>query len=268
MSSRKAEARVRETAAIEAELETRLRATREALLEAERSAALAEFQAASGQTSSPADASGTVAQLRDRVATLNESILHARSARREAILSSFRARAQEARKQAVTLREQAERRRAQASTLLSNLRELEGVDYVPGPKPEFLVETLARPLAYGLDAALPRSAVDMTTAAKLEAEAAELETKHVPESGTLVSGSLEGLLDAIRAEPFRMAPTRTEIASWLDAADHEAFQEWRQTRLNRHEPVDGWERVSRRIALVWRAGRIVEERSTVTVSGR
>lgn len=269
MSAKKAEARVLELAAMEQELETRLQATRESLPQAEEAAALAEFNQA-GQMDTPADdAAGTVTQLREREATLIRSIEHARSVRRDAILTAFRERAQEVRKQAAALREQADKRQAQTAVLLSGLRELEGIDYVPGPRPEYLaLSAIARPLQYGTDAAVPKSAADLAEAARLEAEALQLEAKPVPESGTVVSGSLEGLLDAIRADPFRMAPTRTALTNWLEAADHEAYVEWRQPLRNEHKPVDGWERVPRRIALVWRAGRIVEERSTVTVSGR
>jgi hypothetical protein len=204
-------------------------------------------------------------KLRSDVASLEAAIAAARTARQISIAEVRNAEASELREVAERLRAEAGERQPQTDELLAQLREHEGVDYVPGPKPEYIGVPLARALTYDFDGATTTTAAMLESASKEEARALKLESEPVPTSGTASGATVDELAARVWEDAFRVGPTWAEIAAWYERASVAPRQAWEQERLHRHLSIDAWDRLPLQCTIVWRGGSIVEGKSTVAV---
>lgn len=208
------------------------------------------------------------AKVAAEAAALASAIAAARRAREAAIPHVWAAEAELKRAEAAKLRAEAEVLQERAAGPLAKLREIMGVDYVPGPRPEFLAGDTAtvRALMYGYDAA-PTKADDLLARAEaLEAEAAKLEAQAVSRAGSASGANADEVFAAVLSDPYRLGPTLAEVAAWARDAEAAAREPWRRDRLSRHLPVDdaAWRAARPVYALTWTAAGIAAG-SRVTV---
>ncbi len=210
-----------------------------------------------------------VAKVTAEAAALASAVEAARRARVSAIPAAWRAEAELKRAEAAKLRAEAEVLQERAAAPLAKLREIMGVDYLPGPRPEYLSgdTPVSRALMYGYDAA-PTKVDDLLARAEaLEAEAAKLEARAVPHAGSATGADAEGVFAAVIANPYILGPRLEEVVAWAADAEAEAQVPWRTDRLSRHLPVDdaAWRAARPLYALAWTATGIAAG-SRVSVS--
>jgi len=209
---------------------------------------------------------GTLAAEGERVArgygevvALSSAIDAARRARHTAIVAAWHAEAELKREQAAQLRDEANVRQERTDALLGELREHEGIDYVPGFNPAIVGPAggLSHPPTYGLDASCPRTMQLRYQADALDKEADELMRRKVRNSGAVTGGDATELLAAVLRDPFRMGPTLVQIAKWIAGAEPPARERWAEVRRSRHQPADdaAW---TPTFALAWKAGVVLD----------
>jgi hypothetical protein len=202
-------------------------------------------------------------ELRTELEAIDSAIQEARRTRQEAIRSAWKAEAEGLRQRAGKKRDEAADRQKQTDKLLAQLREWEGCEYRPGPKPEYTGAMLSRPLMYGLDAAVSATAALQVEAGRLDAEASELEARKVPRSGLVTGATVAELFAAIMADAFRLGPTMAEIAAWTVTVEAKIREPWAFERWSEHRPTDDneWDRLPRRFSLAWQELAIQPEHS-------
>ena len=202
-------------------------------------------------------------ELRTELEAIDGAIQEARRTRQEAIRGAWKAEAADLRAEAGKRRDEAADRQKRTDELLTQLREHEGVDYLPGPKPEYLGAMLSRPLIYGIDAAVPATAALRLEAGRLDTEASELEARKVPRSGLVTGATVAELFAAVLADAYRLGPTMVEIAAWTVTVEAKIREPWAIERWSEHRPTDDneWDSLPRRFSLAWHELAIQPEHS-------
>ena len=229
-------------------------------------ASIAELDAALDGSAVDSGLSAKAVQVREDLAAIDRAIEEARLARGTAIRNHWLVEADKKREQAAKLRAEVAKRQERTEMLPAAVHEWEGISYVPAPRPEYLAlgTMLARPLIYGVDGATPRTAATVLEAEALEAEAAGLESRSVPQSGTVQGDSAQSLYEAVMADAFTIGPDLAAITAWVAEVEKRTETPWRVERLSDHLPAD-FSRVQKRYVLHWRNGVINAEYSDITL---
>ena len=231
----------------------------------EQGAGTAELTAAlDGSVVDPQRAAKT-ARVKAEIAGIGRAIDEARAARREAIRREYQGEAQARRGRSSKLTAEATERQGKTDALLAQLREHEGIDYAPGPRPEYLGAMLGRALVYGVDADVSRTAAMLAEVETLEQEATDRESQRVHDSGTVQGDSAEALYAAVGADPHTIGPTLAAIETWAAEVEPPVKAEWTVEALSVHRPVSDFESVPKRYTLHWRKGEVNLEHSSLTL---
>jgi hypothetical protein len=200
-----------------------------------------------------------VSQLAAKLAATRQAIDAARARRPAAIQHVWAMQAAEIRQEAAKKRAEADELQGKVDPLLAELRRLTDVDYVPLPPPTRL--NAGEMVKY----VVPAMQWRRMEASELDAHAAELESRKVPESGSISGSSLDELLAQVRSDSMRIAPVEHEIEGWAKAAEQQARERWKHTTprpYGHYVPID-----SVAFTLIWRAGKIVTGESFARAIG-
>ena len=231
------------------------------LIEAEQSAGDATLAAALGGGSTAA-AIGQVAALRAEAEAIDRAIDSARRQRRDAIIRVWQAEAVPLRERAAELGREAAERQRKTDSLLRELREFEGCDYLPAPL------TTDRPIGEQQGGSprmvllpTPITAMMLIEADGLEAQATAIERRTVSDRGAIgdATGS-EDLITRVRTwDAMTIAPPLHAVMTW--AREAEAQQQARIARL----PIAEQELCAIALTLVWADGAIDRRQSRAGV---
>jgi len=179
--------------------------------------------AADTPTALPADAAVAI---RASIDATGLAIDRAREARADAILAVWKVQATDRRRQAKKVASDLEAHQKRVAEHLTALAKLDGCDYVPASYAAVAGAGMGATVMGDLP--VPRGLALAQEAAALEAEAAALEARRVHPTGVLQAGDLKALVDALYADPMRMAPRESDVRRWAAAAERDARERERR----------------------------------------
>lgn len=224
--------------------------------------------ALAGDDKAAARAANKAAKAAAEAEALASVIGAARDRRSGAILAAWRAEAALREQEAETLRVTAGALQVRIDDLLARLKDESGVEYVPGPRAEYLDVGLAQPLRYGIDAAPTQVDTLKVRAAALDEEARELAAREVSRAGSASGADVGQVFAAVCAMPTVIGPTLAELSAWAQVAEAAAREAWQAPRWRDHEPADdaAWSAADKTYTVLWRVGQIVPNESACTVT--
>jgi len=167
----------------------------------------------------PTDATTSI---RASIAATDAAIDRAREARQDAITAVWQAQASDRRRLAQKVARDLEKRQAKTAELLTALDKHEGARFVPESQVTFAVAGAG--VAVGGGIALPKSQTLAAELARLKVEAQELQTRQVNPRGMLQAEDVDALVDALYADPMRMAPREDLVRAWAERARQAVLQ--------------------------------------------
>jgi FtsZ-binding cell division protein ZapB len=212
-----------------------------------------------------------VLQVKSQIEAVGRAIKTCRQRRMEAVGTAYQTEAEELKKRAQTLRDEAQRIKQATEPLLRKLSEIEGVEFtraillsqrdanwLPHPiygKPvdECGPEEAQRNSPYG-GYLTPKSAALEAEAARIEQIAASVELTKIRVSGSITVDSLQAVLDAIALRTDQLLPAQDSLEAWFATIEAKIAKE--RPELGGH---------MRRSTIVWQDGELDESISRAQI---